>query len=121
MLATSILSNRDELIELSVKTETGSNISYKVISDVFIEEEPLTYLNLQLKKNRINSAFCKIKNSQNSNEDTCHQSKNFFEFFSLNPKEDENLINLPKNVPEFCRVKETKTKPSCSKCKETCN
>ena len=42
-------------------------------------------------------------------------------YFSLDENIDNNIIDIPRQIPAFCRKNGTKTKPTCFSCEALCS
>ena len=127
-LVSSILSNADHFIELTLKSNNHNDINhqnYLVNQEVLAtaKDKPVDFLNLRHKQDRINCAMHKIK--ANLSAKSLPVNSNFFEFFSLNNESTDEEMNYENNVsepiPEFCRVKKKVKKGPCLDCKELCS
>ncbi len=116
-LSSSILSNLNTTIKLTVLTY-DENIEFRVINeavDPVIETTNL--LNLHLKKHRITSGFRQIKNNYASN--TEWPSENFMNYFV--PVQKQLPVQTVVPYPNYCRpLPGTEKRPACSNCSQLC-
>jgi hypothetical protein len=127
-LFTSILSNESQLSKLKVKSMDVANNTfvYEVLHEEKIKNYPTSLSILHLKKNRINSAFFKIKeNCLRTPSLTNHveTNKNFYDYFTFDRDLDNNnLANENRALPIYCRgAPGTLKKPPCKNCDSPCS
>ena len=118
-LASSILSNENNLIELkSAKSGISTRKVFEVIPDLTPESSTESkYHNLRLKTERIKYALSKMNNNSPEDENNIDLNN-----ISLSENFDLNQIKEEKQRPEYCRpLPGTAKKPACSNCQQTCS
>lgn len=119
-LASSVLSNENNLIELKVKRGILPRKTYQIVPEIIVrpEDSEISLLNLHLKKDRIKGALSKIKNNTDINNEN---NSIFFSYFSLPEEAGTSISNEREEIPQYCRaIRISRLKPACIDCKQIC-